>query len=97
MTAAPGTGFPRGSSTRPTTNIRPGAGVGLASSAFAATGNGGPAEEPCGSSFVAEWPAPMATETTTSERSLSVRGDPWSAVSAPLISSHPTAGTCSHP
>ena len=60
MTAAPGTGFPRGSSTRPTTNIRPGAGVGLASSAFAAV-DGGPAGEPFGSSLRAGSAEPAAT------------------------------------
>ena len=37
VTAAPGTGLPCGSSTRPTTNIRPGAAFGFASSGFAAT------------------------------------------------------------
>ena len=59
MTAAPGTGFPRGSRTRPTTNIRPGAGVGPASSAFAAV-DGGPAGGPLGSSLRAGSAEPAA-------------------------------------
>ena len=55
MTAAPGTGFPWGSSTRPTTNIRPAAGVAFASSAFAAV-DGGPAGGVLGSSLRAGRP-----------------------------------------
>ena len=64
MTAAPGTGFPSGSRTRPTTNIRPGAGVGSASSAFAAA-DGAPAGEPLDSMLRAGTAEPAARDSNT--------------------------------
>ena len=78
MTAAPGTGFPRGSSTRPTTNIRPGAGVGLASSAFAAV-DGGPAGELSAHRSAPNRPNRQRRRrgTATSGRWIVARGSTW--------------------
>lgn len=65
--AAPGTGFPYASRTRPTTNLRPGAGLAPASSACAAV-DGGPVGRSLGSS-----PRTRAAEAEPTARPSNVR------------------------
>ena len=66
-----GTGFPCGSSTRPTTNIRPGAGRWFVSSDLAATCGRGAAGCGLGSSWLARecvrYPAPVAPATMSNK------------------------------